>query len=87
MSITRVIIIIVGIYLAYRFIFDFAIPIYRASRKIHRQFRNMQSMQNQMNETGAPNAKPYPENPGTKVNTRAAANTHSKDYIDFEEVK
>jgi hypothetical protein len=81
MTFFRLIILIIGIYLAYRFVFDFLIPVYRTSKKMHRQFRNMQdSMNEQMNQTYNTNATPPPQQP-------QPGKVDKKDYIDFEEIK
>jgi hypothetical protein len=82
MSFLRLVVLIIGIYLAYRFVFHFLLPVYRTSKRMHEQFKGMQEKMNQqMNSepsryggSGSPNEKPS----GTTVN---------KDYIDFEEVK
>lgn len=83
MPLIRLIIIIIGIYLAYKFIFDFVLPIYRTSKRMQQQFKGMQDRMHQ-NMNGQPDGpkegpvnKPRPE--GEKVN--------KQDYIDFEEIK
>ncbi|HEY5368807.1 MAG TPA: hypothetical protein VIJ75_07435 [Hanamia sp.] len=63
-------------YLLYKFIFDFIIPIYESSKKIKKQFGQMQEkMDNDIkNYKSDPNAaQPTPSKEG--------------DYIDFEEIK
>jgi hypothetical protein len=81
MSIVRLILIIIAIYFAYRFIFHFFLPVYRASKRMQQQFRGMQDQMNQ--QTGAQQRQPPPQ--GTKTN--ANGNGVKKDYIDFEEIK
>jgi hypothetical protein len=66
------------IYIAYRFIFDFLIPIYNTSKKVKQQFGQMQEKMQQMNtqqQQQAPPATP-PKPPVSK-----------DEYIDYEEVK
>jgi len=68
------------IYLLYKFIFDFIIPVYESSKKIKKQFGEMQEkMQNNMNQyqNQQKTAQPPPPKPVQKEG----------DYIDFEEVK
>ena len=65
------------IYLLYKLIFNFIIPIYQSTKKIKKQFGEMQSkMQNEMNtyqnQPKPQQQKPAPEKEG--------------DYIEFEEV-
>jgi heme exporter protein D len=69
------------IYLAYRFIFHFIIPIYKTTKQVKKQFREMHSrMEDQMNQQQAnqQTATPQPENKKQQV---------GGDYIDFEELK
>jgi hypothetical protein len=63
-----------GIYLAYRFIFNFVIPVYQATRKIRKGMNEMHSrMQEQSNQqqSSQPSGSKKPP---------------VGDYIDFEEV-
>ena len=83
MSITRLIIIIIAIYLAYRFIFEFALPIYRTSRKIQKQFRGMQD---QMNANPQQGGQQFEDHANVKK-PKGEPSANPKDYIDFEEVK
>ena len=68
------------IYLAYQFIFNLVVPVYRTSRKLKKGFREMHArMQGHMNQQQghSPSASP-----GT-----SAAQSPAGDYIDFEETK
>lgn len=66
------------LYLLYKFIFDFIIPIYESSKRIKKQFGEMQEkMQNDMNTYQSQQRPPHPE----------PASKKEGDYIDFEEVK
>ena len=67
-------------YILYQFIFKLVIPVYLASRKIKKGFREMQSrMQEQMQQQQGFTPQPSPTNQAPK--------TKAGDYIDFEEVK
>jgi len=70
------------IYFVYRFVFNFLVPVVRASRQIKRQVRDFQSrMQEQNQQSQGPEHTP-------NNNSSAQRTTASKgDYIDFEEVK
>ena len=75
--------IILAIYLLYNFIVYFIIPVYKTSRKVQQQFRNMQHQQGEnINPNRKPNNSPFEKNQASKQ-----AKTSSKDYIDFEEIK
>ena len=68
------------IYLAYRLVFHFIIPIYKTTRQVKKQFRGMHSrMQDNMGQQ-----PPYqqPVTPATENKNQQAG-----DYIDFEELK
>lgn len=68
------------VYLLYRLIFHFIIPIYKTTKQVKKSFRNMQDQMRQ-HADDAPNTvpnQPAPKKTGTgKVG----------DYIDFEEIK
>jgi hypothetical protein len=69
------------LYLLYKFIFDFIIPVYRTSKKVKRQFGEMQAkMQEQMNKYNSQNGQ---------QNSSASAQPKIKkeEYIDYEEIK
>ena len=68
------------IYILYKLIFEFIIPVYLSTKKIRKQFGEMQSkMQQDMNAFNKkqPAAEPEPEPVKKKEG----------DYIEFEEVK
>lgn len=66
------------LYLLYKFIFDFIIPVYESSKRIKKQFGEMQEkMQNDM-RTYQNQQKPQQPEPASKKDG---------DYIDFEEIK
>ena len=68
------------IYLAYRLVFHFIVPIYKTTRQVKKQFREMHSrMQDNMGQQ-----PPY-QQPVTPVTENK--NQQAGDYIDFEELK
>ncbi len=70
-------------YLLYKLVFQFIIPVYRASKRMKDQVGEMQEKMHQQQQTQA-----FQQ---TKVSSEKAkttsAKTSSSDYIDFEEVK
>jgi hypothetical protein len=68
------------IYLAYRLVFHFIIPIYKTTRQVKKQFREMHSrMQDNMGQQ-----PPY-QQAATRVTEDK--NQQAGDYIEFEELK
>ncbi|MDQ6844786.1 MAG: hypothetical protein M3Z92_10600 [Bacteroidota bacterium] len=66
------------IYVFYKLIFDFIIPVYQSTKKIKKQFGEMQSkMQEDMN---AYTSQPKPKQPQPET-------AKEGDYIEFEEIK
>jgi hypothetical protein len=68
------------IYILYKLIFDFIIPIYQTTKKVKSQFGEMHNkMQEQMNaynqQQNSPSQKPKQEE------------VKKEDYIDYEEIK
>jgi hypothetical protein len=77
----KIFLILLGIYVLYKFIVDFAIPIYRTSKKVQEQFRNMHNMNENIH------AQQRPAGTTTHAQEPRKNSQTSKDYIDFEEVK
>ena len=68
------------IYLAYRVIFHLIIPIYKTTKQVKKQFREMNSqMQDHINQQ---QANQRPANPQPEIKKEGPG-----DYIDFEELK
>ncbi len=66
------------IYILYKLIFEFIIPVYNSTKKIKKQFGEMQSkMQQDMNGYSKQTAPGQPEPEKSKEG----------DYIEFEEIK
>lgn len=66
------------IYIAYRFLFHFLIPVIRTTRQVKKGFREMHERMQQQ-QAGSP----FQKNPETDpVPTR-----NNDDYIDYEEVR
>jgi len=74
----RYFLIAIGIIILYKLIFDFIIPVFRTTRRIRKQFRDInQQMHDRMNQYQEPQPPPSQSKPKKE----------SKDYIDFEEIK
>jgi hypothetical protein len=67
----------IGLYILIRFIFNFVIPVYRATRQMKGQMRDFQSRMQQGQEGFEQQQTAEKNNSGVKQG----------DYIDFEEVK
>lgn len=78
MNIFRLVAELFLIYILYKFIFEFIIPVYNSTQKIRKQFGEMQNkMQQDMNAPNSRHAAPQQE---PKVKREG-------DYIEFEEIK
>ena len=68
------------IYLAYRLVFHFIIPIYKTTKQVKKQFREMHDrMEDHLNQQEANQQTMPPKQEDKKA--------QAGDYIDFEEVK
>lgn len=66
------------LYLLYKLIFDFIIPVYNTTRQVSKKMEEMQSkMNDQFNQ----------QQPNTNNTSEKAARPAREDYIEFEEVK
>ena len=66
------------VYLLYRLVFHFIIPIYRTTKQVKKGFRDMQE---KMYQQSNPQASSEPSQ------NKKTGNTQVGDYIDFEEIK
>lgn len=68
------------IYILYKLIFDFIIPIYQTTRQVKKQFGEMNSrMQEQMNT--------YNQQQSASASKPAGEPKRNEEYIDYEEIK
>ena len=73
------------LYLLYKLIFDFIIPVAKTTSKVKKQFSEMSAqMQDKMNQQTAASQK-VPNAPVT--NTTSTSKGKNDDYIEFEEIK
>lgn len=74
------------IYLLYRFVFEFLVPVGRTFWTIKKNISKMQQQQQPFNQPPPFQQEPQHNNPNNSVkHTPNAAN--NGDYIDFEEIK
>lgn len=78
MNIFRVALELFLLYMLYKFIFDFIIPVYESSKKIKKQFGEMQDKMESNLKNYQGGSKPAEPAPNAKK---------EGDYIDFEEIK
>jgi len=80
MGIFRVLFELFVLYLVYKLIFDFIIPVYQASKQVKQKVGEMQSKMNEhMNQQQANSFSPDPQKGNSKP--------PREDYIEFEEIK
>ena len=80
MSIIRVLFELLVLYLLYKLIFDFIIPVYRTTKQVKQKVGEMQS---KMNE----HIKQQQANTFTDASKENAPKPGREDYIEFEDVK
>jgi hypothetical protein len=84
MGIIRVIFELLVLYLVYKLIFDFIIPVYRTTKQVNKKMGEMQSkMNDHFNQQSAGSGGQSQAN----TPTEKAAKPAKEDYIEFEEVK
>ena len=71
------------IYMAYRLIFNFIIPVYKTTKQVKKQFKDVQDrMQDQYNNTRQAENSRYNASPQAEPSEKKVG-----EYIDFEEIK
>ena len=84
MNLFRIVFELFALYLLYKLIFDFIIPVARTTKQVKKQFNDMS---NRMQETMQQQQAQQQNNTFTKNTTPAATSGKSDDYIEFEEIK
>ena len=86
MPLSEIFFLAIVLYLLYRFVFNFLLPVVRTTRQVRQQFRNMQ-------EGVGGEQQPFNNN-GERVQTQqqkqqrpSGGKPPASDYIDFEEIK
>jgi Domain of unknown function (DUF4834) len=90
MPLADILFLAIVLYLLYRFVFNFLVPVARATRQVREQFRNMQDPNN---SAGTQSQRSYttsaqqPQPNAPKTGSRPSGKAPAGDYIDFEEIK
>lgn len=75
---------LLGIYLLYKLIFDFILPVAKTTKTVRKQFRTMQEqMEEQMRAQQSASFNAHE----TATPPKTAPKAGKDDYIDFEEIK
>lgn len=75
-------------YFLYRFVFHFLVPIFRASRQMHKQVREFQSrMQAQQQQYQQQESHQHSHTAQQRSSTTSTSKEKPGDYIEFEEIK
>lgn len=82
MSIFKLLFELFLLYLAYKLIFEFIIPVYKTTKQMKQKMADLhEKMENQQRQTAS---TPQTNSPGTaKTQSKSVA----EDYIDYEEIK
>lgn len=82
----RILLYIFLTYLLYRLVFHFILPIYKTTRQVKKQFREMYNPMYEQPRRQAGFTKESKETTENPSKTSSSTN-QTEDYIDFEEVK
>ena len=76
------------LYLAFRLVFDFIIPIYRTTKRVRKGFREMSARMNQQDGGGMNHHTQHQQPQNQSAQYKSSQNKGGAgDYIDFEEIK
>lgn len=96
MPLSEIFFLAIVLYVLYRFVFNFVVPVARTARQVKQQFRNMQDMHNQQQDPfqeihrnhGRHGGATYgPQNGQEPQPKKPSTNNSAGEYIDFEEIK
>jgi Sec-independent protein translocase protein TatA len=84
MNLFRIVFELFALYLLYKLIFDFIIPVARTTKQVKKQFNDMST---RMQETMQQQKAQQQNNNFTKQKEPVPASGKNDDYIEFEEIK
>lgn len=84
MALIDVLIVIFVLYIIYKLVFDFIVPVTKTASQFKSQVDQVKRMQEQMRQQQTKQAEPAPK---TKPSAKKDTTTTDGEYIDFEEVK
>lgn len=93
MALSEVFALGIVLYLLYKFVFSFFLPIFRTTKHVRQQFRNMQeNMQDPNNQPNNPFQRSHTQQqsgpaPTPKRPDPSSSKNTMGEYIDFEEIK
>ena len=92
MALSEIFFLAIALYVLYRFIFNFVVPIARTTRHVRQQFRNMQGQQDPTQGQGpysGQSGSGYGPQTGQAQNPprKPSSDTKAGEYIDFEEIR
>jgi len=83
MPLSEILFLVIVFYLLYKFVFNFLVPVFRTTRHVRQQFRNMRDGMGGQQQPEGQRPQPHSGPNERHSSTRGPA----EDYIDFEEVK
>jgi hypothetical protein len=84
MPLSEICFLAIVLYLLYRFVFNFLLPVVRTTRQVRQQFRNMQEGMNGGPQSQQPDREYFES---AQKQDRPSKKPPAGDYIDFEEIK
>ena len=82
----QIILIVLLLYLLYRFIVGFVLPVVSTASRIKKQFREMQATQSDNSDTVHTEQQTTASGHPEKLRTTSGKKGPKEDYIDFEEI-
>jgi hypothetical protein len=87
MPLSEILFLVIIFYLLYQFVFNFLVPVFRTTRHVRQQFRNMRDGMGE-GQYQHHQEQPQPQQTASRPQERhSSTRGPAEDYIDFEEVK
>jgi len=88
MPLSEILFLVIIFYLLYQFVFNFLVPVFRTTRHVRQQFRNMRDGMGEQHFQEQPQQPQQPHQDSRPPHERhSSTRGPAEDYIDFEEVK
>ena len=87
MAFGEIIALIIILYIVYKLVFDFVVPVAKTTSRFKNQVNEMRRMQEEQQRKHQQQQEPHKPTQPTKVSTTKDTTTTDGEYIDFEDVK
>lgn len=87
MAFGEIVALLIVLYIVYKLVFDFVVPVAKTASRFKGQVNEMRRMQEEQQRRQQPQQEPQKPSQPVNISTKKDTTTTDGEYIDFEDVK